>query len=329
MLILNREVVLLYFLFVWYNFDYRGDFMVGDNFEVEELIVPIDELDIYRKRILVDDVIEEFDKEELEELGINYDDLVTCADKHGLAAARKFIDYLKQESAVEKDDLIDSTDRLDKDKNVVDDIDLSTPSFISTLNNEEIRLDRMSIYDRIGEIYYHTGISVGSNDSVFVFGYNKGINSFNDFLNSLPLECINDLKVRLGEDWKEQMLQTWTDGWNKEINNTINKEKDKATNRLRENLKNEKMKNEQLSERVGILSALNNIEKRRNTDLAFNVNMLETSRNDALDQLRDAKEVLSQKQSIDNVPDFVTNDDMNVYDYVVSQDVVNPEGKSK
>lgn len=292
--------------------------MKNDDFEIEELIIPVGDLDNYKS----DELTLDFDQAEIEKLGINLDDIEEVARKYGIDAALEFIETLKEnstEKTVDEIDLIDDDDKSDTNSAGV--VDLSTPSFVSPITGEEVRLDKMGVYDRIGEIYYHTGITVGVSDSIFVNGYNKGLNSFSNFLDSLPLEYANDFAVKLGKNWKEKLLQDWSAGWSQEVTKVVSNEKDKAADRLREDLKAEKIKSSQLGERVDVLSETLSNEQSKNAELATKVTTLEKSRDEALAQLRDARAALTQKQVDEYVPDFVTSEDRNVYDYIVSQGV--------
>lgn len=310
--------------------------MNDDNFELEEFIVPEDKKDKYEKQVINDkrNITDNMDisKDDLDELGLTIEELEKIAKERGEKAAFEYIEYLKtikDANINKKDEDIKKSNSSNNEKNTTDnsDINLLTSSFISPLTNDMIKLDTMSIYDRIGQIYYHTGISITPKDPVFSNGYVKCINSFSDFLDDLSSKDIREFKKKLGKEWKESLLQQCGNSWNRIITEEINKEKDKASNRLREDLKNEKIKSSQLEGRVeGLMQSLTD-EKSRNEQLNNRVVNLE---NDAIDKsLKDmqrAKEDLKRerenltKYRSQNIPDFVSNTDYNIYNYAASKE---------
>ena len=300
--------------------------MSNDNFELEDLIVPEEKKDKYEQEVRRDkqnvgsyyDGIEylDIDENELGQIGVASEEIQEIAKKYGKKAALEFIETLKNNIEVGA-----GVGTVDSSNNKLNsEINLLTPSFVSPLTNEEIYLSSMNVYDRIGEIYYHTGITIKLDDPIIIEGKTKGKSEFANFLSRLDKNTIRRLKKDLGSNWQEKLLGDYTETWNGIIKDEISKEKDKASDRLRQDLKNEKIKSEQLGERVNELGVSLLNEKRKNSLLMSKVDMLENSNIDlSLEQLRNAKEDLKREKEQLLRPNFVTDRDSNVYDYVVSK----------
>lgn len=300
--------------------------MSNDNFELEDLIVPEEKKDKYEQEVSRDkqnigsyyDGIEylDIDENELGQIGVTSEEIQEIAKKYGKKAALEFIETLKNNTKVETD-----AETLDSSNNKLNnEITLLTPSFVSPITNEEINLSSMNVYDRIGEIYYHTGIAIKLDDPIITRGRAQGKIEFEDFLSRLDKNTIRRLKKDLGSNWQEKLLDDYTETWNGIIKDEISKEKDKASDRLREDLKAEKIKSEQLGDRVHELENSLANEKRKSSLLRTKVDMLENDNIDfSLEQLRNAKEDLKREKEQLLRPDFVTDRDSNIYDYVVSK----------
>lgn len=301
----------------------------NDNFELENLIVPEEKKDKYEQEVRRDkqnigsyyDGIEylDIDDEELRKVGLTIEEIQEIAKDYGKKAALEFIETLKDNNDVRQDNNEATMDSSNNNKSN-DEINLLTSSFVSPLTNEEIDLSSMNVYDRIGEIYYHTGITIKLDDPIIIEGKKKGKSEFANFLSRLDKNTIRRLKKDLGSNWQEKLLGDYTEAWNGIIKDEIGKEKDKASDRLREDLKNEKIKSEQLGKRVNELGVSLLNEKRKNSLLMSKVDMLENSNIDlSLEQLHNAKEDLKREKEQLLRPNFVTDGDINVYDYVVSK----------
>lgn len=306
----------------------------NDNFELEDLIVPEEKKDKYEQEVHHDkkniynnygDVeYLDIDENELSQIGITLEEIQEIAKKQGKKAALEFIEMLKNNTKEETDGAT-----LDSSNNKLNnEINLLTASFISPITNEEINLSSMNVYDRMGEIYYHTGITIKLDDPIIMEGRAKGKSEFADFLSRLDKNTIRRLKKALGSNWQEKLLKDYTEAWNGIIKDEISKEKDKASDRLREDLKAEKIKSEQLGERVNELEISLSNEKRKSSLLTTKVDMLENANIDlSLEQLRTAKEDLKREKEQLFRPDFVTDRDINAYNYVVSEADSSPKAR--
>lgn len=158
---------------------------------------------------------------------------IEYANKYGEQAAKEYF-----ESLIDEKDKNSKNDKLNDDKKDDDEINLSTSSFISPITKEKIDLDNMSVYDKISEIYYHTGITVKVGDPVLMRGYKDGFNSFSSFLSDLEPQYTEYFQSKMGPNWQDQLLNGYSEGWEKGVNKVIGKEKDRANERLRQDLTN-------------------------------------------------------------------------------------------
>lgn len=313
--------------------------MKDDNFELEELMVP--DNDIIKNKYEAEVAGDVFDDEIIHDGDVNVADLSAAnltfeklkqiAKEQGKKAALEYVDYLKKHSKTENNNqdphINDNDDRkeinaynVDSNENNLNEIDLSTSTFISPLTNECVDLRRMSTFAKVSEIYYHTSKTISLNDPVLLKGYNRGVGSFKGFLSSLDSYTIKRIQKSFGSNWYQMLIDDYTEAWNGIIKDEIGKEKDKASDRLREDLKNEKIKSEQLGKRVNELGVSLSNETRKNSLLMTKVDMLENSNIDlSLEQLHNAKEDLKREKEQLLRPNFVTDRDSNVYDYVVSK----------
>ena len=250
--------------------------MKNDDFEIEEIIIPEDKVDvavldgdIEMQKLTGEEMVEEY---ELDESALDYEDVPPLSPEELQDYQRKLRDLGKEAAlrflrGVNSKDVSSKDDEIVDEKSDKDEMNLSTPYFISPITNELVQLDVMDVSERIQAIYYHTGTTVKLDDKVIVAAYNEGLSSFDDFLSNLSKLDKMRIRVTLGKAWKQQLLQEYSVAWNSSISDKIDEEKEKAVDQLREDLKNEKIKSSQLGDRVDTLQGDLRVARSRNDEL--------------------------------------------------------------
>ena len=294
----------------------------------EEKIIELDDID-EKDKIIVDektlsyedrDVLNEYDinSDELENNSIKVDDFLEFARKHARDDVYRFIDELKKnkEKVVEKeskkdDDISHDIDNNEEDKNKDDDINeqeinLSSKTIKSRITGGEIDLTNYNVFDRIQEIYYHTGIKITVNDSLFVGECNRGVSSFNKLLNRMNEEYVIEAKTKLGPDWQQVLLKEYVASWNRIMSEEIEKEIGKGSKR-REDYEKSKMEKEK--------------EELEKKDVVTRVKVREVNK----DELRDLKKDLLNARKTAILTD---NGEHIIYkDGIVSKEEISDEPK--
>ena len=172
-------------------------------------------------------------EEDLREVNLTLEEVLKISKERGETEALEYVKKLKEEKISKKEN---------EEKN--NQISLSTKSFISPLTGEEVHLNYLNTFDRISEIYYHTGISVKINDPVLLSGYARGLSNFSDYLVNLDPYFQNKLEVSIGPNWQQTLLEGYNKAWNRIMSEEIEKEKQKGADRLKEYEKAKKEKEE-------------------------------------------------------------------------------------
>lgn len=209
--------------------------------EFEQLIIPEAGADI-------DEEIGYDIPQELSELGIDINEFFQKVREIGHRDALAWLEHLQREQeneetiTEEEQEQTQGREEQDEDE---DKINLSTDKFISPLTGEEIKLTSINIYDRISEIYYHTGVSITHDDPLLVQGRNKGYSSFSRIMAGFDEKLQKELKKQLGSNWDQILLNSYVESWNNIMDKKIEEQKDKAFARLREDYINERERNNQ------------------------------------------------------------------------------------
>lgn len=241
--------------------------MNNDYDDVEMFLVPSEEKNNDLKVNAENDIIIEDEKavssedsdtlkdygvnnELLENNNISVNDFLKFARNHAKEDVNKYIDKLKESK---EDQVIDNRDEQNEQESK-EEINLSTRSIKSLITDEKIDLIKFNIFDRIEEIYYHTGVSVNVKDSMFASECNRGLSSFSRLLNSMDKTYVNEAKSKLGPNWQQKLLESYTESWNRIMGEEIEKEIEKGAKR-REEYRKTKEEN-------------NKLEKDKNNDVA-------------------------------------------------------------
>ena len=259
---------------------------MNDDFDdLEQLLVSEDDKKKYRRR---DESINEsdIDQNALRETGVSKDDFLRMASERGLQAAKDYIESLRRTS----------NNTIENEPN--SGINLSTKSFISLVTGEEIELVGMNVLDKISTIYYHTGVSVKTDDVVLSSECSRGLYNYTMYLDELDNEQINKYVQRYGSDWRNQLIAIYRDSWNKVMEFNIQQEKDKGAARLRNDLVNEKRINQSLIMQQDVNNSLLQMHR-------------------AKDELVKEKETLQTISA--NLYDFVDPNNNNIHEYIDSK----------
>jgi len=98
----------------------------------------------------------------------------------------------------------------------------------SDLKGEDISLESGSIRDKIYLVAEHTGYKINADDPVLVSSYNKYANQFKNNLEVLPASIRKHYKARYGKDWKEAIMASYKQGWDRQMQKEIDDAYDKG-----------------------------------------------------------------------------------------------------
>ena len=285
--------------------------MIQDE-EIEQLIIP-------ESRVIFDKY--RISKETLEEHNISFEEFLEFINSHAEEDVENFVTELQHQNNIQ-------TPATNSNEEINNEITLSTRSFISPLTKEEIDLTKLSVFDRISEIYYHTGILVSVNDPIIEAGKIKGYHSFANIMANFDKDLQKKLKKQLGPNWHQSLLKGYEAAWTHIMNDKIQEENDKANDKLRDDLLTEKVTNKELNDRINELQHLVEIKKAEEKSpveamTLFNDKDLDSS----FEELHKSKEALSnERKRLLNLqtPEFVNSSDIPAYKYITSKSAESP-----
>lgn len=120
---------------------------------------------------------------------------------------------------------------------------LSDEFIWSDIKEEELNVTGNNIKNRISLIAQHTGQKISADDKVLAVSYNKYASQFRANLDILPKSVVRDYKKRYGEDWKEAVMASYKQGWDRQMQIEIDSAYEKGVE-LREKLQPKKGKEE-------------------------------------------------------------------------------------
>lgn len=192
--------------------------LVGDNAEMLDVIGTItDRLSRVSKHV----------KEETKKNSDTKDDsagAVVEGDEKDDTSEKDIIDY----GATSATDLVTNKDKEaklseeeKKQKKSGKKITLLEGYINSDINNADISLENASIRDKIYLVAEHTGYKITADDPLLVSSYNKYANQFRHNLDVLPSSIVRSYKKRYGKDWKDAIMASYKEGWDRQMEKEI------------------------------------------------------------------------------------------------------------
>lgn len=102
-------------------------------------------------------------------------------------------------------------------------INLRSSEVVSDYSQEKISLNNQSISKKIFNIATATGEKINTDDPVLIAAYNEAKSKLEKELDSFSPKKVELYKKYLGNDWKNAYIEAYTEGWNKGIEDNINR----------------------------------------------------------------------------------------------------------